>query len=84
MKIKANQEVEIEISELQQYLVTLNYLCKMFDWKDGYFVENGSVFQRVTNYGSHSFEQNDLIRSATKKDKEIHSVIKTLKNKLKI
>ena len=56
----------------------------MFDWKDDYFVENGSVFQRVTNYGSHSFEQNDLIRSATKKDKEIYSVIKTLKNKLKI
>jgi hypothetical protein len=84
MKIKAKQEIEVEISEVQQHLVALNYLCKIFDWEEDYFIVNEKVFQRITNYGSHSFDQNNLIRSATKKDKEIYSVIKTLKNNLKI
>ena len=43
MIIKGKQEVEVEISEAQRYLIAVDYICEKFKWDSDYFIEDGWV-----------------------------------------
>lgn len=69
MKITANIPYEIEISEDEQKRITLNYLYKIFNWKQTYSIYDDKVYDTVTNYHhSKSWPENQFIRDATDGD----------------
>ncbi len=81
MKIKAKQEVEVEITEIQKYLITIDFLCEVFDWDEDFFIEEGWLCKREMAYGSHSFQRTVKVREVTKKDQCVYDLFKDLKKK---
>jgi hypothetical protein len=78
MKIKALQQLELEISEQEHKHVALEYLYKAFDWKSEYFIEDEKVCQKKTYHSSHSWEGVEKIRDATEQDYFVAGVIKMI------
>lgn len=81
MKIKATQNLELEISEAEQKRVCLEFLYKNFAWGEGYFVSdsNNYVYCPKTFYSSHSFNSDVFIREADDFDKNLYDLIKKIK-----
>lgn len=81
MKIEGTQKVEIEISELTQKRIALQYIYDTMNWKENYFVEDGKIYEHVEYQTSHRFDQKELRREATSVDKSVYTVIKELRKK---
>lgn len=79
MIIKGKQEVEVEISEAQRYLIAVDYICEKFQWDSDYFIEDGWVIKREIAHTSHTFELNNKVREATQQDHNMYNIFKTLK-----
>jgi hypothetical protein len=75
MKIRASSFVDIVLSDEQVKTVTLDYIFSKFNWKKGYFIEDGNVFQNVSYTGSHHFSEKKLIRAANNKDYFVSGII---------
>ena len=81
MKIKAKQEVEVEISDIQRYLITIDFLCETLDWDEDFFIEDGWLCKREMIQTSHSFNRTLKVREVTKKDQCVYDIFKELKKK---
>ena len=84
MKIEGTQKVEIEISELTQKRIALQYIYETMNGKEDYFIEDGKVFEHVVHVvyaTSHRFDQKEFRRDAMCIDKSVYSVVKELKKK---
>lgn len=78
MKIKGQQEVEIEISEDERRWIAKDYLYQFFDWSGDYFIEEGEVRVRKTYHSSHSFNSNEKVRDASDRDILAYKLFKKL------
>lgn len=81
MKIEGTQKVEIEISELTRKRIALQYIYDTLNWKEGYFIEDGKVFEHVEYATSHRFDQKEFRRDEMCIDKSVYTVIKELRKK---
>lgn len=81
MKIEGTQKVEIEISELTQKRIALQYIYEALNWKENYFIEEGKVYEHVEYQTSHRFDQKEFRRDAMCIDKSVYTVIKELRKK---
>ena len=81
MKIKAKQEVEVEITEIQRYLITIDFLCEVFKWDQDFFIEEGWLCKREMAHSSHSFQRTLKVREVTKKDQCVYDLFKELKKR---
>ena len=75
MKIKATQQIEVQITPKEERRIAIDYFCKKFDWQRSYFIKNGTVYDTVTNYSSHTWTEDKRVREATDNDKLICSLI---------
>ena len=75
MKIKATQQIEVQITPEEERRIAIDYFCKKFDWQRSYFIKDGVVYNTVTNHSSHSWREDKHIRDATANDKLICSLI---------
>lgn len=78
MKIKGQQKVEIEISENERRWIAKDYLYEVFDWSEGFFIEEGEVRVRKTYHSSHSFDSNEKVREASDSDILAYKLFKKL------
>lgn len=79
MKVKGKQEVEIELSDEMLKHITLEYICKNFDWKINYFIEDGKVYEIEEFATTHRWTENTVRREATPLDKCLYTLIKEIK-----
>lgn len=68
---KTQLEAEIELNDLEQKIITLDYLYDKFDWGPDYTIKYGTVFC------SENLHKKKL-RTATSLDIHIDKVIKSL------
>ena len=78
MKIKANQTVEVEITEEEKRKIAVAYLCEKFDWQRSYFIESDTVFNTKINHSSHSWEEKVYVREASHDDYHLYLIFKKL------
>jgi len=79
MKIKANTLVEVELSEDEQRKITLAYLYKIYNWKEGYHISDENVYQTVTMHGHDVWSDDVFIRYATDDDYVVASLLLKIK-----
>lgn len=80
MKIKANTQVEVELTEDEQKNIALEYLYKLYNWKKGYYISNENVRQVVTIHGHDAWSDDIHIRYATDDDYVVGGLICKIKN----
>tara|TARA_Y100000356_G_C11198588_1_gene256357 strand:+ start:611 stop:865 length:255 start_codon:yes stop_codon:yes gene_type:complete len=72
MKIKANQTIEVEITEEEKKKIAVAFLCEKFDWRRSYSIESVGgehlVYNTKINHSSHSWEEKVFVREATHDD----------------
>ena len=78
MKIKANQTIEVEITEEEKKKIAVAFLCEKFDWRRSYSIESDSVFNTKINHSSHSWEEKVLVRKASHDDYHVYLMFKKL------
>lgn len=79
MKIKVIKEEDVEISDKNARLITLNYLYKYFDWGPNYFQEDGNVSCIKEIHTSHASRFVEIVRKASDMDLAVHKIITKLK-----
>lgn len=79
MKIKVIKEEDVEISDKNARLITLNYLYKYFDWGPNYFEEEGNVLCIKEIHTSHTSRFVETVRKASHIDSAVHTIITKLK-----
>ena len=79
MKVKGYLPTEIEIGELEQKRVCLEYLYRKFNWSANHFIENGIVYKSENFATSHSWNQNIVVREASNLDFFIDEAVKKIK-----
>lgn len=79
MKIIAQTEVEVILSEDQIKSLAMSYLYKTLDWKNSYFIDNDKVCDTFSCGGSHSWNDVKFIREATEEDYFAAGIFKILK-----
>jgi hypothetical protein len=80
MKVKGTQPVDIEISEREERRIVHEWLKKRFDISSGHgyatFIRDGKLVESVEcSAGSHSYDEEIILRDATAADAVILDLI---------
>lgn len=80
MRIKATQHIDAEISAGEERRIVHNWLKKRFDINSGYgcatFIRDGKLIEsQEVSAGSHSFDQEIVLRNATPTDAVVLDLI---------
>ena len=79
MKIIAQTDVEVTLSDQQVASIAMDYLCRSLNWQLNFFIKDEQVCHPIYFNGSHSWEETKIVRDATEEDYFIASVFKILK-----
>lgn len=82
MKVKATQQLEVDISPEEQKQIVLDYLYTHFNWYPEFFISQDSnrVFNKVQFNGPHSWEEIQFVRNASPLDYSVSMIIERIKN----
>jgi hypothetical protein len=78
MKVTGTQQVQIDLCDKEAKRLVVEYLCKYFDWKVGYFLEDDYIKERVKYTTSHTWTETETVRKATQTDKHLYTIFKEL------
>jgi len=86
MKIKAKQEIQVEISDDEARRIAVQFFLEMFSWKTSYGIVRQSdgrdwVCRIHTAHSSHVFDYHEKIRAASDDDYLAAKVVKKMFNK---
>ena len=79
MNINVNIPLQVSITCEQQLQITVEYLCKHFDWDTDYWISSdGKVKYSRIMHSTHAFCEEVIIRDATSTDYDICNILKLL------
>lgn len=84
MKVKASQQVEVDLDQLTINKITLDNIQRQitktgYDWKvNDYYIDDGKVLVTDIFHGGHSWRATREIREATRLDEFYDSFIRWL------
>jgi len=86
MKIKAKQEIEVEIGDHEARRIAAQFFLEIFSWKTSYAIVRQAdgqdwVCRRHTAHSSHVFDYHEKIRVASDDDYLAAKVAKKMLNK---
>lgn len=79
MKIIAQTDIEVTLSEKQLESIAMDYLCRSLNWQSNFFIKDEKVCHPIYFVGSHSWEETKIVRDATEEDYFAAGVLKILK-----
>lgn len=83
MEIEVTEKKKVNVSQAQCQYIMIQTMKQIADWKDGMWLDMSSkqMMQTVTYHGSHSFDDDKVVRDATEMDLAVHFFIGVLNKK---
>ena len=86
MEIEVTEKRKVNISPAHCKHIMLRTMKELADWKDGMWFnpENGKMMQTTEYIGSHTFDEDIVIRDATEMDIAVNLFILALNARMKL
>ncbi len=78
MKLSITKIEEVSIDKRQQREITIKYLEDRYQLHRDMRIEDGNLMEEVEYVTSHKWYSNEVVRIATRSDKEVLLIIKEL------